>query len=358
MILNIRKKYTIALTAAFICISFSSALVHQASGKESTMGLSFGLTGNQGKFLLLVQPKATLMVDGDDFGTSIKFTLRLPAGKHKITLEKDGFETIADTIEVFKGRANSKNYIMMQKGVELSEEVLIPAGEFYMGIDKQDLSWIKEKFGGEKRFHKNELPRRKETTKAFYIDKYEVTNGEYKLFVDATKRKPPSDWKNGTYPAGKASYPVIYVTWYDADAYAKWAGKRLPTEKEWEKAARGPVSEGGLLYPWGDSFDRNKANTARKGPGHTTHVGQYAAGKSYYGTYDQCGNVWEWTADTYEDYDGNDYEDEFYGMDAPKVARGGSFSDMPYETLNTCRYKRSPKSSEENMGFRCAKDAK
>lgn len=352
------KSIVVKIIAIIFIMCVFSLQAQKLVAKEVKMGIKFDIRENEGKFLLLVQPKATLMVDGDDFGTSVKFTMRLPAGKHKILLKKKGFNDIEDTIETFKDVANSKNYIMMKEGVKAGEMVLIPAGEFYMGIDKDDLRWIKEKVGGEYRFHKNELPRRKEFTKAFYIDKYEVTNEQYKKFVDATKRKAPQNWKNGTYQSGKGAYPVVYVSWNDADAYAKWAGKRLPTEKEWEKAARGPVKDGGLLFPWGDNFDRNKANTSRKGPGKPSHVGQYATGKSPYGTYDQCGNVWEWTADTYEDYEGNDYEDEFYGAEEPRVARGGSFLDMPYETLTTCRYKRSPSSVEENLGFRCAKDKK
>ncbi len=354
---SVGKKIFIGLVCTGLLLTVAFVSFETCSANEK-MGLTFDMRGNEGKFLLLVQPKATLLVDGEDFGTSVKFTVRLPAGKHKIEIRKAGFTTIKDTIEVFKGRPNSKNYIITEAKLDTSEMVLIPAGEFYMGLDKQDLKWIIEKVGGAKRFHKNELPRRKENIPAFYIDKYEVTNAQYKKFVDATKHRAPLNWKNGTYLPGKANHPVSDVSWRDADAYAKWAGKRLPTEKEWEKAARGPESEGGLLFPWGDSFDWNKANTNRKGPGEKTVVGKYAAGKSYYGTYDQCGNVWEWTADVYEDYPGNKYEDEFYGMDEPRVARGGAYTEQPYESLTTCRFKRSPKSIEENIGFRCAKDAK
>ncbi len=201
---------------------------------------------------------------------------------------------------------------------------------------------------------------------AFYIDKYEVSNAQYKKFVDAAGREIlPDDWENGTYPSGEDYFPVVYVTWYDANDYCKWAGKRLPTEKEWEKAARWSptktVAKGGgdsSLFPWGNRFHRNNVNTKNGGPGRTTITGRYEKGKSGYGLYDMSGNVKEWTADWYQDYPGSKYKDEFAAAGEVKATRGGSFLENPYECLATCRYKYSPGTAYDDLGFRCAKDAK
>src|SRR3990170_3795468 len=115
--------------------------------------------------------------------------------------------------------------------------VLIPAGSFTMGYDKR---------------HPDEGPSHNVNLGSFYIDKYEVTNAQYADFIMATKRAPPLFWKNGQYPPEKAKHPVVMVSWYDAKDNCEWAGKRLPTEEEWEKAARGTDAR---IFPWGDHFD-------------------------------------------------------------------------------------------------------
>jgi len=147
--------------------------------------------------------------------------------------------------------------------------VLVPAGEFYFGPDRVKLT----------------LP-------DFYIDRYPVTNAEYKKFVEATGAPEPTHWRRGTWPEGKADHPVVNVTWEQAAAYAEWAGKRLPTEEEWEKAARGTD---GREWPWGSTFDPSRCNTNESGIWDTTPVGKYSpAGDSPYGAADMAGNVWEW----------------------------------------------------------------
>jgi formylglycine-generating enzyme required for sulfatase activity len=325
----------------------------------------------QGMVRIFCKPSANLYVDGElqkdpkgKRSRSEKFAVALSVGSHVIKLEREGFEPQERQITIEAGKPYSMNFTLMRKGLKRGEMVFIPAGEFWMGIDKYDLKWIVQKIGGEKRFHRNESPRRKEQVAAFYMDKYEVTNAQYKKFVEATGREVlPDDWENGTYPPGKADFPVTYVTWYDANDYCKWAGKRLPTEKEWEKAARwGPDKKMGqddsTLYPWGNRFNRNNANTASGSRDHTTITGQYEKGKSAYGIYDMSGNVKEWTADWYQDYPGSTYKDEFAAGEEVKVARGGSFLERPYECLATCRYKYSPGTAYDDLGFRCAKDAK
>ncbi|GAB4435754.1 MAG: hypothetical protein OHK0040_06940 [bacterium] len=173
---------------------------------------------------------------------------------------------------------------------EYDEMVFVPGGNAIIGSN------FGEPF---------EAPERTVFVQSFYIDKYEVTNAQYKRFVDATKREAPKNvvnpdytiWKNGTFPEELANHPVVNVTWYDAKAYCEWAGKRLPTAIEWEKAARGPY---GNVYPWGNEFFQGYANLYTKGVSYklqqTVPVGTYEKSKSYYGAYDMAGNAWEWTA--------------------------------------------------------------
>ena len=150
---------------------------------------------------------------------------------------------------------------------------------------------------------------------AFYMDKYEVTVGQYKQFVRATGHRDLSDWVS-TYSLTDR-HPVVGVSWYDAMAYAAWAGKRLPTEAEWEKAARGGLA--GQKYPWGNTIDSRKANYNRN-IGKTTSVGSYSP--NAYGLYDMAGNVWEWCLDA---YDANFYRNPVHRN---PIAGAASISDV------------------------------
>ncbi len=328
---------------------------------------------SEGMVRIFCKPAANLYVDGkiqnDPKGKarkSEKFAVALKVGTHTISLEKEGFISGQKKLTIVAGKPYSLNFTLIKKGLKRDDMVLIPAGEFWMGIDKYDISFIVRKIGGEKNFHRNESPRHKVRVNTFYIDKYEVTNAQYKKFTTAAKPEVlPDDWENGTYPAGKDDFPVVYVTWNDASAYCKWKGKRLPTEAEWEKAARwGPSKKMGqkgsdsTIFPWGNRFNRNNANTATGGKGHTTITGQYDKGQSAYDIYDMSGNVKEWTADSYKDYPGSKFKDEFTSGDQTKIARGGSFFEQAYECLSTCRYKYSQTTAYDDLGFRCAKDAK
>jgi formylglycine-generating enzyme required for sulfatase activity len=169
--------------------------------------------------------------------------------------------------------------------------VYVPAGEFEMG-DGQD----------------NNCPPHRVTLSAYWIGVYGVTNAQYRKFVDATGHRAPDKaeygtavWQGQQFPAEKADHPVVCVDWDDAVAYARWAGCELPTEAQWEKAARGPA---GLIYPWGKDWDATKCrHDGNKGNETTARVDAYPGGVSGYGTYNQSGNVWEWCADWYgEDY--------------------------------------------------------
>ena len=175
--------------------------------------------------------------------------------------------------------------------------VLVPAGSFPMGVPPGDRD------GG-----RDEYPRHEVTLDAFYIDKFEVTNGRYLEFVRATAHRVPQHptkpnrnlWEGGLMPESIVDRPVINVDWFDAEAYCKWAGRRLPTEAEWEKAARGGDDR---RFPWGNVEPTHKHlnfNQQWKGEKTLMPVGSYEAGKSPYGAYDMAGNVWEWVADWYD----------------------------------------------------------
>lgn len=222
--------------------------------------------------------------------------------------------------------------------------VLIPGGEFTMGSNDW---WPKVQPE-----HTRDVP-------PFYLDRFEVTNSDYMEFVAETGYPMPNHWKGGSIPEGREDHPVVYVTWYDADAYCGWRGKRLPTEVEWEKAARGPEA---WTFPWGDKFERDYANTPQYGYGDTLPIGSFEEGKSAYGIYDMAGNAWEWTASWFKPYPGNNHPDENYG-ERYKVLKGGSWYDCTYYKcgISAPAYNRiffQPRTKNNNFGFRCAKDVK
>jgi formylglycine-generating enzyme required for sulfatase activity len=199
--------------------------------------------------------------------------------------------------------------------------VLIPAGEFLMGdaFNEGD---------------SDERPQHRVYLDAFFIDQYEVTNAQYKAFCDATGRSYPpdpeiwGDYFTTGYFLNRPDYPVVDVTWFDAQAYAEWAGKRLPTEAEWEKAARGGLE--GKRYPWGDASSHDDANYGEKGGRdqwtYTSPVGSFPP--NGYGLYDMAGNVWEWCADGYdENYYSRSPNQNPTGSatETNRVSRGGSW---------------------------------
>ena len=239
---------------------------------------------------------------------------------------------------------------------------IIPAGEFQKGSDDAEAD-------------EDEQPVRTIYLDAFYIDRYEVTNAEYKQFVDANplwqKDRIPSEyhdgdylkhWEGNNYPESKENHPVVYISWYAAMAYAAWAGKRLPTESEWEKAARGGLVE--KAYPWGDSIDPSKANYSAEIED-TTPVGNYPA--NAYGLYDMVGNAWEWCLDRYETdfYDRSllrnpvagesltEITETFLTVHSPRVLRGGYWNNPAVFVRVADRYKQYPGSTHRGSGFRC-----
>src|ERR1051325_1912917 len=187
---------------------------------------------------------------------------------------------------------------------------LIPAGKFWMG---RTVTLVIDSINIRARDSYDDVPATNIYLDAFYIDKYEVTNTDYAKFIAAKGGKTPWHWPHGNIPKGEEKYPVFNVNWFEANDYCRWVGKRLPTEAEWEKAARGGLEA--QIYPWGDDdidtseFRRlppaSSATKSRKGPPEAAGTGKVEAVGSYpanaYGLYDIGGNVSEWLSDWYYD---------------------------------------------------------
>jgi formylglycine-generating enzyme required for sulfatase activity len=224
--------------------------------------------------------------------------------------------------------------------------VEIPEGLFTMGLDGiQALE--------------DERPKHQVSLAAFLLDTYEVTTAQYAAFLAVTNRAAPWQWNTVDLTLHR-DRPVIGVDWSDADAYCRWKGKRLPTEAEWEKSARGTD---GRLYPWGNrSPHKDLANFALGARFSYSQVlmpvQSYEQGKSPYGLYQMAGNVWEWVQDWYQT---NYYEvSPDHNPQGPeqgqfKVLRGGSWSDLPKYLLTYGRFKLPPETRNSYVGFRCAK---
>jgi formylglycine-generating enzyme required for sulfatase activity len=200
----------------------------------------------------------------------------------------------------------------------------------------------------------------------FYMDKYEVTNAFYKACVDAGVCQLPTNDSSGPrtsaydIPAFK-DYPVIWVDWNRAKTYCEWRGARLPSEAEWEKAARGAD---GRTYPWGENIDKTFANYGENvddnyngifGFGKTTAVGIYERGQSPYDIYDMAGNVWEWTADWYDVYPGGDPGVSGAFGQTYRVLRGGAWNTSDTILRTTFRGGNTSDMSANYIGFRCAR---
>lgn len=215
--------------------------------------------------------------------------------------------------------------------------VFVPGGSFRMGRDDGD---------------EYERPAYTVSVRAFYLDAHEVTCEQYAKFVAETNRRPPPTWPGGRYDPASARLPVTGVGWDDAQAYALWAGARLPTEEEWEFAARGAD---GRLYPWGNLWQPDSANAAQSSAGRMTAVGSFPAGASPFGALDMVGNAWEWTASRLKAYPGGSLPEQ-RGKDL-MVIRGNYWNGKA--TQATATFRRGYPARDEdyrNTGFRCARD--
>ncbi len=238
--------------------------------------------------------------------------------------------------------------------------ILIPSGEFSMGTDGEE-------------GQADERPKHKVFLDAFYIAKYETSNIQYHTFLEATDHRLPENccdskynlWLEHKVPDDVGNLPVVNISWDDAAVFCKWNGGRLPSEAEWEKAARGTDER---LYPWGNEpVSRERANYSSAsvrfwdGLGTLDKVTQGSFGRSPYGVYQMAGNLWEWTQDW--------YEEAYYAKSAPKnplsssagtmrVIRGGSWRNTSDALRASNRNKHIPDSRVLYIGIRCAKDAK
>ncbi len=235
--------------------------------------------------------------------------------------------------------------------------VIIPAGKFLMGSSDEQIAKALKLcsycvFSDEQPQHWVDLPE-------YQIGKYEITNRQYaqcaKAGVCAGK----------AYATDTAFHPVVNVTWYDAKTYCEWAGVRLPTEAEWEKAASwDDGTKTKRTYPWGETMDCSYANYNGKDGGNdfcvgeTTPVGSYESGKSPYGLYDIAGNVWEWVSSLYMFYPYlPDFGREDMSLEAFRVLRGGSWTSVDYSIRSALRRSYDPANSDQDLGFRCARDS-
>ena len=269
------------------------------------------------------------------------------------------------TRNVVKGTSKTKNATAQIVTLIRKENLkLIPQGAFIMGTDIE--AFYGTALANSEHAKLDEAPMHVRFLEAYLIEQYPVTNAEYADFVQETNHLPPPHWKSGDFAPEDANLPVVHVSWHDSNAYAQWAGKRLPTEAEWEKACRGPD---GRIYPWGNVFvpdesesPETPAETLQILTAHLTPVGVRPATVSPYGVGDAAGNVWEWTADWYQPYsDSNRSTLKQAVVDQQKALRGGSWlevRDGTAERYFRCanRLHAPPDYAAGNIGFRCVRE--
>lgn len=282
-----------------------------------------------------------------------------------------------------------------------TDMVWVPGGPFVMGSDRQDGEGLQQRYGLVKPLFLDEHPRHTREIGGFYLDKFEVTNAEYKAYVLSAHAREPFAWTQNGYNLhaerlrqtdletlrwiGREYFkfdvdtsklaaadllrrmaerqaqfdrlPTSGVTWAEADQFCRARGKRLPTEAEWEKAARGPE---GFEYPWGNDWDPQRINAGddTEWEDGIAPVGSYEASKSPYGAYDMAGNVWEWVADNYAPYPGNTWKHPDFDQNR-KVIRGGGGGVGHYSISvffrAAARQAADPNSTGDDVGFRCAR---
>ena len=282
------------------------------------------------------------------------------------------------------------------------EQVLVPAGDFIRGSNREDDLAMRQQYGFPAPLFVDEHPQKKMHLDAFKIDTYEVSNKQFKTYILNAKRMLPYAWMSNGYaiaedqlkmldveklrkmatdvfavdldtremskPAllaamleqqkAQDNYPVTGVNWFAAKEFCVWRQARLPSEAEWEKAARGPD---GLEYPWGNEWDPKITNTGDDGEWDEgmAPIGSYPKNKSPYGAYDMSGNVWEWVADWYEPYAGSEYQTEAFGKHN-RVIRGGGGGvghyAISYFFRGATRQFSEPEMESEDVGFRCVND--
>ncbi len=297
------------------------------------------LKAKPGRLIISSSPNmAQVVINGKKIGLT-PIDQQFPSGNHQLEINKENHNKHVQSFSITSNKNTFLDIKLQSSHNEVSGMVLIPAGEFIAGNDNSE---------------ENEKPARKVWVDAFYIDKYEITNSQFRDFVRSTNHRPPVFLYQKH--LGGNNQPVVGVSWLDAKTYAKWAGKRLPTEAEWEKAARGTD---GRKYPWGTLWDKEKTNSAETKTMQPTSVGNFSGGASPYGVMDMAGNGWEWTADWFV----NNYY-SFAPSKNPKGARfgttrsvrGGSWIENSKMLTTTYRKGVLPTLRTSNTGFRCVMD--
>jgi len=279
-------------------------------------------------------------------------------------------ETLNQLASQFAGTAWEEKVKATRQRIQDAPEgmVYVPEGRFQMGTDMSELVAMIRKeqltpLGDEQEARVfaeasglvNETPKHVASTGPFYIDATEVTNEQYKKYIDATGNPPPAHWRNRTYPEGTGKLPVVNITLAEAKAYARWRGDRLPTELEWEKAARGTD---GRDFPWRGPFSKEKCHHMRAEDVGPAPVGSYPLGKSPYGCLDMIGNVMEWTASAFSPYPGSKAPASQQNA-GRQVVRGGAWYQQeiaPIPSRCASRYPMDPTQANMATGFRCVKD--
>jgi formylglycine-generating enzyme required for sulfatase activity len=258
-----------------------------------------------------------------------------PSGAPASTVESATPEQEVETTTQAETEPGAEAEVTGESGM-----LTIPAGEFVMGSGQGD-----------------EEPAHAVFVDAFEIDVFEVTNAEFAGFVentgcqtDAEKSNDPSPWR-AYFTDGKERHPVVKVSWNDAQTYCEWAGKRLPTEAEWEKAARGTDQ---LIYPWGNEWDVARVNSKESGFRGPVTVGTFPEGASPYGAMDMAGNIWEWTDSWYQGYPQTTFNSNYFG-ETYKVLRGGGWFSKQEQVRTTQRNANSPGAANDDIGFRCVR---
>ncbi|HOT26871.1 MAG TPA: SUMF1/EgtB/PvdO family nonheme iron enzyme [Candidatus Ozemobacteraceae bacterium] len=328
--------------------------------------------GERGTLIVRVTPpEATMLIDGLPRGTGPELRFEIPAGEHRLEAAAPGFASQKLSFSVASGQ---EQRLTLELAPVTQMPASTPAAAPANGRPRGEMVEVKGGVYmlGNERGNPDERPLRKIKSPGFWIDKYEVTCAEYLRFIDAIKREGhkwchPSEpmqkdhipyhtytwalrfsWLGGRPPAGMEECPVVLVDWYDAWAYAKWAGKRLPTEDEWEIAAGGGD---GREYPWGSSFRVENVNIG----GYPVKVGSFPDGASPWGALDMAGNVAEWTVTAYEPdaRDGRDFNGHF----GQPIIRGGSWDDESKGCRVSARdVHRTPFYRSTTVGFRCVRD--
>jgi len=270
---------------------------------------------------------ANIWVDNQLMEARTPTKITLKPGTYTITVHTKGYIQSDQVVQLQPNETRSIE-VQMTPGAVPPGMALIPAGEFLMGEDGSS---------------PDEAPQRKVFVEAFYIDKYEVTNEQFKAVFPSFQ-----------YGQGKGSHPVTGITYNEAVAFASAVGKRLPTEMEWEKAARGTDER---EYPWGNVFQASACNVEGGPNARTFEVGHFRAGVSPYGCMDMAGNALEWTSSWYQAYPGNQVIQKEYGQ-LFRVLRGGSFRTKAFDARCARRLFDTMDARREDYGLRCALDVK